>query len=168
MLDQRFAGAAFFADAHPGPAAGAAGGIETPVEVPIEAVQPGDRLEVLAGESVPADGRVVDGRSALNQALLTGESRPASVGPGDWPCRHRQSGRPAGGPGRRGGRAHPRGPLMQLVARHSRSRAPVVQLADRVAGYFVVVVIGLAMLTLGLWLWREPSRAVTMRWPCSL
>ena len=47
---------------------------------------------------------------------------------------------------------------MQLVAQHSRSRAPVVQLADRVAGYFVVVVIGLAVLTLGLWLWREPSR----------
>ena len=52
------------------------------VEVPIEAVRPGDLVEVRAGDSIPADGSVLEGESSVNRALLTGESQPAAVGPG--------------------------------------------------------------------------------------
>ena len=52
------------------------------VEVPIEAVQPGDLVEVRAGDSIPADGSVLEGQSSVNRALLTGESQPTAVGPG--------------------------------------------------------------------------------------
>jgi Cu2+-exporting ATPase len=131
------------------------------VEVPIEAVQPGDVVEVRAGDSVPADGTVLDGRSAVNRALLTGESEPADIRPGD--AVH-------AGTVNLGarllvqveavGRQTRVGQLMRLVEEHSRSRAPIVQFADRVAGRFVQVVLVLAALTLGLWLWREPASAI--------
>ena len=78
MLGQRLAGTALFAHAHLGQALenGAV------VEVPIEAVQPGDLVEVRGGDSIPADGSVLEGESSVDRALLTGESQPIVVGPG--------------------------------------------------------------------------------------
>ncbi len=130
-------------------------------EVPIEAVAPGDLVEVRAGDSVPVDGVVVAGHSTLDQSLLSGESRPVSVEPGQAVS--------AGtvnvasrlvvrvqsvGDQTRVGR------LMQLVEECSRRQAPIVQFADRVAIRFVVVVLALAAATFAIWLWLEPARAI--------
>ncbi|RMH00916.1 MAG: heavy metal translocating P-type ATPase, partial [Planctomycetota bacterium] len=129
------------------------------VEVPLEAVTPGDRLEVRAGESIPADGRILTGETRLDRSILSGESRPVAAGPGD-PVHAgtvNLSSRieirvEATGEETRVGR------LMQLVERYGRERAPVVRLADRLSGWFVVVVLGLAAVNLLLW-WRQDPRA---------
>ncbi len=125
-----------------------------PRDVPIEAVAAGDLLEVRPGETMPADGRVESGHSEVDQSVLTGESRPVCIGPGDAvsagtlnlvaPLRVRAE---ATGEQTRVGR------LMQLVQRAASEPAPVVRVADRIAGYFTAAVIGLALLTAVLW-WR--------------
>ncbi len=130
-------------------------------DVPIEAVAPGDILEVRAGDSVPSDGTVIEGRSTVDQSLLTGESYPVPVAEKD--------------PVHAGtvnvaarlllrvdsiGSETRVGKLMDLVEECSRRRAPIVQFADRVAGWFVTVVLGLAVLTFGIWLWLDPTHAV--------
>jgi len=130
-------------------------------DVPIEAIGTGDVVEVRAGESVPTDGIVLDGQSSVDQSLLTGESRPIVLAPGDavhagvvnvsacLRVRVEAVGE------------HTRvGKLMRMVEECSLSRAPIVQMADRVAGRFVTVVLVLAVVTLGLWLWFDPSQAV--------
>lgn len=129
--------------------------------VPLEAIQPGDLIEVRAGDSVAADGVVDEGQSSIDQALLTGESRPVPVGPGDTAF---------AGTVNQGARLVVRvaavgvetrvGKLMQLVERHSRNRAPIVQFTDRVAGYFVQGLLALGLMTLAGWLYWEPGRAV--------
>ncbi len=130
-------------------------------EVPVEALQPGDVVEIRAGDSVPTDGVVLDGDSSVDQSLLTGESIPTPVSAGD--AVH-------AGTVNIGARLHVRveavgndtrvGKLMQLVEECSLRRAPIVQMADRLAGWFVMVVLGLAVVTLCLWLWLDPARAV--------
>jgi Cu2+-exporting ATPase len=129
--------------------------------VPIEAIATGDLIEVLAGDSVPADGVVVDGRSSVDASLLTGESAPVGVGPGDsvsagtvnvsaaLVVRVEASGESA-----RVAR------LMALVAEGASRRAPVVQLADRTASWFVVGVIALAAVTAAVWAFIDPSEAL--------
>lgn len=129
--------------------------------VPIEAVAPGDVLEVRAGDSVPSDGTVIDGRSTVDQSLLTGESQPVPVA---------EQGVLHAGTINLAARLLLRvdsvgsetrvGKLMELVEECSRRRAPIVQFADRVAGWFVLVVLGLAMATFAIWLWLDPPRAV--------
>jgi len=130
-------------------------------EVPLEAVAPDDRVEVRAGDSIPTDGVVLEGESAVDQSLLTGESNAVAVGPGD--AVHAGTVNVAArllvrvsevGERTRVGR------LMQLVEECSQRRAPIVQFADQVAGWFVIVVLALAALTFGLWIWWEPGRAV--------
>ncbi len=131
------------------------------VEVPIEAVQPGDLLEVRAGDSIPADGNVLEGESSVNRALLTGESKPVTVRPGS--AVHagtvNLSSRlvvrvEAVGEATRVGR------LMQLVEQHSRNRPPIVQFADRIAGRFVRIVLAVAATTFLAWVWISPTKAV--------
>ncbi|MCA9304702.1 MAG: heavy metal translocating P-type ATPase, partial [Phycisphaerales bacterium] len=124
--------------------------------VPIETVEPGMVIAVGAGESIAADGEVVDGQTDLDLALLTGESRPVEVCVGDevpagatnlrTPIRVRVS---AVGESTRVGK------LMSLIARASSERSPIVQFADRVAGRFVVVVISLAIATFAFWAVRS-------------
>jgi Cu2+-exporting ATPase len=130
-------------------------------EVPVEALQPGDVVEIRAGDSVPTDGVVLDGVSSVDQSLLTGESVPGPVSSGDpvhagtVNIRARLHVRvDAIGSNTRVGR------LMQLVEDCSHRRAPIVQMADRLAGWFVMAVLGLAVMTLGLWLWLDPAQAV--------
>lgn len=130
-------------------------------EAPIEAVARGDVVEVLAGESVPADGRVERGRSSIDQSLLTGESVPVAVREGDAVIAGavNLSERilvrvEATGEETRVGR------LMRMVEENARRRAPIVRAADRIAGWFVLGMIGLAAVTVGVWLWIEPSRAL--------
>ena len=130
-------------------------------EVPLEAIRRGDVVEVRAGDSVPTDGVVLEGVSQVDQSLLTGESRPVSVRPGDTlhAATVNLSSRirvqvAAVGDETRVGR------LLRLVEECSRRQAPIVQKADRLAGRFVLVVIVLAVLTYGLWWWLDAPRAL--------
>lgn len=126
----------------------------------IDAVRPGDLVEVRAQETAPVDGEVVEGESRIDAALLTGESAPLPVAPGS--AVHAgalsMSGRlvlrtTAVGANTRVGR------LMQLVEESLQRKAPIVQLMDRIAGWFVVVVLILAAATLAGWLWISPAHA---------
>jgi Cu2+-exporting ATPase len=131
------------------------------VEVPIEAVRVGDLLEVLAGDSIPADGTVESGDSSIDQSLLTGESVPVTVVVGSLvnagavnltgPVRVRVT---ATGEETRVGR------LMKMVEEGTRRRAPIVRLADRIAAVFVVAMLSLAAVTGAVWVFINPSRAI--------
>ena len=130
-------------------------------EVPIEAVQPGDLVEVRGGDSIPADGRVREGQSLVNRALLTGESQPVAVGPGS-PVE-------AGAVNLSSrlvvevetvGEATRVGRLMRLVEEHSRNRPPIVQFADRIAGRFVLAVLAAAALTFLYWIRFSAVQAI--------
>ncbi len=130
-------------------------------DVPIEALRVGDEVEVRAGESLPADGIVVRGESSVDQALLTGESAPVQVGPGDAVAAgavNLASGLrvrvEAAGAGTRIAR------LMALVEEGAARRAPIIQLADRLARWFLRAVILGAIATLIAWVWIDPARAV--------
>ena len=130
-------------------------------EVPIEALVPGARVEVRAGDTVPADGVIFAGRSALDLSLLTGESRPTDAGPGD---------RVHAGTVNLSSRLEVTverigedtrvGRLAKLVEEYGRRRAPIALLADRIAGHFVVAVLVLAALTFALWARVDVGRAV--------
>jgi len=130
-------------------------------DVPIDALKPGHRVLVRAGETIPVDGIVTDGRSAMSVAWLTGESRRVLVRPGDRV--HAGSLNTldqlvveveSTGEATRAGR------LMQLVAECAQRRAPIVRLADRLAGRFVVIVLALAAVTLLAWWHADPARAI--------
>lgn len=130
-------------------------------EVPREAVLPGTIIEVRAGDTIAADGIVVDGASAVDMSLLTGESRPVPAGPGTdvfagtvnvtAPLRVRVTGT---------GEASRLGALLKDVEDSAQRRSPVVHLADRMAGRFVAAVLALAGVTAAIWAVRDPSRAV--------
>jgi Cu2+-exporting ATPase len=130
-------------------------------EVPLEALGPGATVEVRAGDSIPADGAVVEGSSTLDRSLLTGESLPEPVTAGDpvhagtvnLGSRLLVEVR-ATGEDTRVGR------LMRLVEEGAIRRAPVVLLADRISGWFVAIVLALAAITVGVWLKLDPERAV--------
>jgi len=132
-------------------------------EVPIEALLPGSRVEVRAGETVPADGVITAGRSALDLSLLTGESRPTDAGPGD---------RVHAGTVNLSSRLEVTverigedtrvGQLVKLVEEYGRRRAPIALLADRIAGHFVAAVLVLAALTFALWARAEARRMFSM------
>ncbi|HEX7507611.1 MAG TPA: heavy metal translocating P-type ATPase [Polyangia bacterium] len=134
---------------------------DTVREVPVEALAPGQIAEVHPGESFPADGAVCEGDSMVNLSLLTGESRPVPVHPGDIVF----SG--AVNMSRvlllritATGRVTRVGKLLALIEECSRRKAPIVLLADRIAGWFSVTAIGLAVVTLVTWLFIDPHRAV--------
>jgi Cu2+-exporting ATPase len=130
-------------------------------EVPAEALLPGMVIEVLAGESLAADGEVIEGVSDLDLSLLTGESRPVAVSPGSRVF--------AGTLNRRAalrvridvtGEATRVGRILREVEAGAQRRAPVVQLADRMAGGFVAAVLALAAATALYWMRRDPTAAV--------
>jgi len=130
-------------------------------EVPVEALRVGDVVEVRAGESFPADGTVTEGESAVDQSLLTGESRPVPVAAEARVCAGAVNvSRPvkvrveAAGDDTRAGR------LMRLVEEYSRRRAPIVQTADRIAGWFVAAVVALAGATFIVWLRVDAAQAI--------
>ncbi|ALR19257.1 heavy metal translocating P-type ATPase [Sphingobium baderi] len=121
-------------------------------EIPLEDVVAGDRLRVRPGEKVPVDGVVEDGRSALDEAMVTGESMPVTKADGDMVI---------GGTMNQSGalviRADKVGRdtmlsrIVQMVAEAQRSRAPIQRMADQVSGWFVPVVIGVAVLAFVIW-----------------
>ncbi len=130
-------------------------------EVPTEDVEAGARIVVRAGDHVPIDGRVVQGASTVDTSLLTGESQPVTVAPGDEV--------PAGAINLSGplelvtttsGRDTRVARLAALVEDAAHRRAPVVLAADRRAPYVVTAVLVLATLTLIGWWMIDPSQAV--------
>jgi Cu+-exporting ATPase len=121
-------------------------------DVALTHVHIGDRLRVRPGEKVPVDGIVAEGESAVDESMLTGEPIPVTKRPADHVI-----GATLNGSGSLVIRAEKIGSqtvlsqIVQMVAQAQRSRAPMQRLADVVAGYFVVVVIGIALLTLLGW-----------------
>ena len=115
------------------------------VEVPVSALKAGDRVVVRSGELIPADGKVLDGHSSLDKAVLTGEPDPVATAPGDLVYAG------ATNLGARlvvdvqaTGEETRVGALLALVDEAMSQRAPLVQLADRISRYFVVAVLVLA------------------------
>ncbi|MEJ5992393.1 heavy metal translocating P-type ATPase [Ramlibacter sp. PS3R-8] len=124
----------------------------TEEDVPLVQVHVGDLLRVRPGEKVPVDGVVVDGSSAVDESMLTGEPMPVSKRPGDKLIGATMN--TAGALTLRAekvGSATVLSQIVQLVAQAQRSRAPMQRMADVVAGYFVLGVIAIAVLTLLVW-----------------
>jgi P-type Cu+ transporter len=123
------------------------------VRVPVDELRVGDRFVVRPGEKVATDGVVEDGTSAIDASLLTGESVPVEVGPGDS-----IAGATVNAGGRlvvkatRVGADTQLAQIARLVVDAQTGKAPVQRLADRVSAVFVPVVIALAVATLGFWL----------------
>ena len=121
-------------------------------DVPLSHVHVGDLLRVRPGEKVPVDGVVVEGSSAVDEAMLTGEPVPTVKGPGDAVI-----GATLNTNGaliirsERVGSATMLSQIVQMVSQAQRSRAPMQRMADQVAGYFVMAVVGIALLTLFAW-----------------
>ena len=127
-------------------------------DVPLEDVSVGDRLRVRPGEKIPVDGVVLEGGSAVDESMLTGEPMPLAKAPGD-----RVTGATVNGTGSLVLRAERVGAesllaqIVERVAAAQRSRAPIQGLADTVSGIFVPAVIGVAALTFALWAWLGPE-----------
>ncbi|WP_234265037.1 copper-transporting P-type ATPase [Hydrogenophaga sp. NFH-34] len=127
-------------------------------DVPLAHVHVGDLLRVRPGEKVPVDGVVVEGQSAVDESMLTGEPLPVS----------KQVGSPLIGAtlntsgalvmrSERVGSATVLSQIVQMVALAQRSRAPMQRMADQVAGTFVLAVVGIAVLTFLGWGWLGPE-----------
>ncbi|HEX8042477.1 copper-translocating P-type ATPase [Candidatus Deferrimicrobium sp.] len=121
-------------------------------DVPLDQVHVGDRLRVRPGEKVPVDGAILEGTSAVDEAMVTGEPIPVEKKPGD-----RVVGATVNGTGSFVMRAERVGSdtllarIVQMVAEAQRSRAPIQKLADQVAGYFVPAVVSIAVATAIVW-----------------
>jgi Cu2+-exporting ATPase len=127
-----------------------------PASVPAQAL-----VRVAAGERIPVDGLVIRGQGSVDGSLLTGEPMPTDVSVADRVY--------AGTTCEAGelwvvveaaGNATRLGQLMTSVEVTQRERAPIVRLADRVAGYFVIAILIVAASTFALWLWLDPQRAI--------
>ncbi|MGO9263884.1 MAG: heavy metal translocating P-type ATPase [Candidatus Binataceae bacterium] len=133
-----------------------ADGLET--DLPLERVAVGDLLRVRPGEKVPVDGVIVDGHSALDESLVSGEPLPVEKHPGDQVIGATLNG--AGGflmRAERIGRDTMLGQIVRMVAEAQRSRAPIQRLADSVAAWFVPAVIAIAALTFAVWYLIGPA-----------
>ena len=125
---------------------------ESEEDVPLTHIHIGDRLRVRPGEKVPVDGVVLEGESAVDESMLTGEPVPVTKRVGD-----KVIGATINSSGSLVIRSEKIGSqtmlsqIVQMVAQAQRSRAPMQRLADVVAGYFVVIVVGIAILTLLGW-----------------
>ena len=129
-------------------------------DIPLDHVQRGDLLRVRPGEKVPLDGTVIEGRSAVDESMVTGESMPV---------KKEAESKVIGGTMNQTGtfvmRADKIGKetmlsqIVQMVAEAQRSRAPIQRMADMVSGWFVPAVIVIALISFGAWLAFGPSPA---------
>ena len=127
-------------------------------DVPLDQVQVGFRLRVRPGEKAPVDGVVLEGTSSIDESMISGEPIPVEKKPGD-----QLTGATVNGTGSLIMRAEKVGAdtllaqIVRMVAEAQRSRAPIQKLADTVAGYFVPVVVGIAIFTFLIWAMAGPS-----------
>ncbi len=127
-------------------------------DIPLEHVHPGDRLRVRPGEKVPVDGVVLEGRSSVDESMITGESIPVEKAAHD-----KVIGATINGTGSFVMRADKVGSetllarIVQLVGLAQRSRAPIQQLADRVSAWFVPAVVAISVITFAAWFWFGPQ-----------
>ncbi|HXV27363.1 MAG TPA: copper-translocating P-type ATPase [bacterium] len=127
-------------------------------DVPLEEVKTGDRLRVRPGEKVPVDGVILEGQSAVDESMITGEPVPAEKETGS-----KVTGGTVNGTGsflmsaERIGKDTLLARIVQMVSDAQRSRAPIQRLADIVSSYFVPAVILIAILTFTVWAWIGPE-----------
>ena len=121
-------------------------------EVPLEHVQVGDLLRIRPGEKVPVDGLVVEGHSSVDESMISGEPVPVEKQAGE-----KLTGATVNGTGmlvmraERVGRDTMLAQIVRMVAEAQRSRAPIQALADKVSGWFVPAVVGIAIITFVVW-----------------
>jgi P-type Cu+ transporter len=133
-------------------------GSETDRDIPLEAVKPGDRLRVRPGEKIPVDGVVLEGSSAVDESMITGESVPV-----EKTVASRVIGATVNGNGSLVMRAERVGSetmlaqIVQMVSQAQRTRAPIQRLADKVASWFVPAVIAIAVVTFIVWVSFGPE-----------
>ena len=133
----------------------AAGG-ET--DVPLDTIVPGDKLRVRPGENVPVDGTVIEGSSAVDESLLTGEPIPVEKSAGaQVNCGTRNTTGSFVMEARRVGAATVLAQIVTLVGEAQRSRAPIQRLADRISQVFVPAVVAVAILAFAAWMLRGPE-----------
>ncbi len=134
------------------------GGVEQ--EIPVEDVLPGDIVLVRPGEKVPVDGVIIEGRSTLDESMLTGESLPVEKGAGDaviGATLNRQGLLKM--EATRVGRETALAQIIRLVEEAQGSKAAIQKLADQISAVFVPVVIGIAVVTFLVWLFAVPAGA---------
>jgi P-type Cu+ transporter len=127
-------------------------------DVPLEHVRPGDRLRVRPGEKVPVDGVVEEGSSSVDESMLTGEPIPVEKTSGS-----KVTGATVNATGafvmraKRVGADTMLAQIVRMVSQAQRSRAPIQRLADRVAAFFVPIVVGIAAVTFIVWALLGPA-----------
>jgi Cu+-exporting ATPase len=130
-------------------------------EIPLEHVHVGDRLRVRPGDKVPVDGAVEEGRSSVDESMITGEPIPVEKAPGD-----KVIGGTINGTGgfvlraERVGSETVLARIVEMVGQAQRSRAPIQRLADKVSGWFVPLVVLIAVLAFAAWAAWGPSPAL--------
>ena len=133
----------------------------TEEEIPIDRVQVGDRLRIRPGDAVPVDGTVTEGRSAVDESMVTGESMPVAKESGE-----KLIGGTVNGTGALVMRAEKIGAdtvlarIVAMVAEAQRSRAPIQRLADIASGYFVPAVVAIAVVSFLVWAVLGPAPAL--------
>jgi Cu+-exporting ATPase len=131
-------------------------------DVPLDSVIVGDRLRVRPGERIPTDGRVVEGRSAVDESMISGEPLPVEKDPGA-----KVTGSTINGQGalvieaERVGAETLLAQIVRMVGEAQRSRAPIHRLADQVSSWFVPIVIAIAIATFVVWLLVGPEPRFT-------
>src|SRR3954464_1924501 len=127
-------------------------------DIPLAEVKAGDSIRVRPGEKIPVDGSLVEGRSTVNESMITGEWLPAEKAPGD-----KVIGGTLNNTGSfimaaaRVGNETRLAQIVRMVSDAQRSRAPIQRLADKVAGYFVPAVLLAAAITFIAWIWLGPE-----------
>ncbi len=130
-------------------------------DVSMDQIRPGDLLRVKPGEKIPLDGRIIEGKSHIDESMITGEPVAVARGPGDpvIGATVNQTGAFTMTAEKVGSETL-LAQIVEMVAEAQRSRAPIQQLADTVAGYFVPAVLGISVVTFLLWAWLGPAPAM--------
>ena len=136
---------------------------EGELDLPIGELHPGDRILVRAGETIPADGRIISGNSAIDESLITGESMPVDKRTGDEVVGGSRNGNGSFTyAATRLGADSLLAQIVRLVQAAAGSRAPIQRLADRITGIFVPLVLAAAGLTFVVWFLAGPAPAFNL------